>query len=178
MSKQASTSGQPGTDGTTNDPSLDKQGFGPHVSQGSSSNQRAVRACTWIARIGFAIVFIVNVQCALSFVFEPSAFVGAYELSGVPGNVAIQGMGVVFLMWNVPYAVYIAHPVRFHAMGWVAIVQQTIGLVGESLILAGIPAGHTLLSESILRFIAFDALGLVIMMAVQGALAFALHKTA
>ena len=133
-------------------------------------------ACTWIARIGFAIVFAINVQCALSFIFAPGSFTGAYELSGVAGNVAVQGLGVAFLMWNVPYAVYMAHPARFCVLGWVAIAQQAIGLLGESLILASIPAGHTVLADSILRFIAFDALGLVIMLGVHCALFAVLRK--
>ncbi len=135
-----------------------------------------VRACTWIARIGFALVFAINVQCALSFFIAPDAFAGAYELSGVAGNVAIQGIGVAFLMWNVPCAVYLANPAKFLALGWVTITQQIIGLAGESIILAGLPAGHTVLANSILRFIAFDALGLVIMAAVHGALLAVLFK--
>lgn len=144
----------------------------------ANGQSNEVHACAWIARIGFALVFAINVHCALSFIAAPESFAASYELAGVPGYVAIQGIGVAFLMWNVPYLVYIAQPVRFVAMGWVAIVQQTIGLAGESIILSGIPAGHTLLSDSIFRFIAFDTLGLIVMAGVHCALVFAVHKTA
>lgn len=49
-------------------------------------------------RIVVAAVFLINVQCALSFALQPASFAGAYELSGVSGNVAVQGIGVAFLM--------------------------------------------------------------------------------
>jgi len=44
-----------------------------------------------------------------------------------------------------------------------ALAMQFIGLAGESLILITLPQGHTLLSTSITRFIAFDASGLVLL---------------
>ena len=47
----------------------------------------------------------------------------------------------------------------------VVLVQQAIGLVGETAILLGLPGGHKMLAASILRFIAFDAAGLVLMAA-------------
>ena len=47
----------------------------------------------------------------------------------------------------------------------VVLVQQAIGLVGETAILLGLPGGHEVLAASILRFIAFDAAGLVLMAA-------------
>lgn len=66
-------------------------------------------------------------------------------------------------MWNATYPAVIVHPWRFRTLFVVVLVQQTIGLVGESLILASIPAGHNVLSGSILRFIVFDAAGLIVM---------------
>ena len=117
-----------------------------------------------IVRIAFALVFIINVQCALQFVIWPQSFMGAYELSGAAGAAAVQGIGVAFLMWNATYPAFIAKPDRFKVLGWVIVAQQAIGLIGESLILATLAAGHDLLAASILRFIAFDAAGLVIML--------------
>ena len=117
------------------------------------------------ARIAVAIVFALNVQCALQFVLWPDAFAGAYELSGVAGEAAVRGLGVAFLMWNATYPAVIASPRRFQALYAVALVQQTIGLVGETAILLGLPAGHEVLAASILRFIAFDAGGLALMTA-------------
>lgn len=122
------------------------------------------------ARIVVAAVFLINVQCALSFVLQPASFAGAYELSGVSGNVAVQGIGVAFLMWNATYPAVIANPRRYRAVFLIVLAQQAIGLVGETAILLGLPAGHEVLAASILRFIAFDAAGLIAMLAAFAAL--------
>lgn len=119
---------------------------------------------TWLLRAAFAIVFAWNVLCALQFVIAPASFVGAYQLSGAAGEAAVRGIGVTFLMWNVTYPAFLAAPERFRALGWVILVQQLIGLVGEGLILSGLPhAGYEVLSASIVRFMAFDGAGLVLM---------------
>jgi hypothetical protein len=39
--------------------------------------------------------------------------------------------------------------------------MQTVGVIGESLILISLPIGHTILQSSLLRFIAFDAAGVI-----------------
>ena len=44
------------------------------------------------ARIAVALVFALNVQCALQFVLWPGAFAGAYELSGVAGEAAVRSL--------------------------------------------------------------------------------------
>ena len=118
-----------------------------------------------VARIAFAAVFLVNVQCALSFVLWPESFAGAYELSGAAGDAAVRGLGVAFLMWNATYPLVIADPARHRALAGVVLAQQVIGLVGETAILLSLPAGHGMLAGSIMRFIAFDAAGLVVMAA-------------
>ena len=121
---------------------------------------RGVRAAAWGVRGAFALVFAVNVQCALAFVAQP-----AYELSGAAGTAAVQGIGVAFLMWNATYPAVIAQPRRFRSLAVVVLVQQAIGLVGESCVRAGLPVGHDLLAANIERFIAFDAVGLALMAA-------------
>lgn len=128
------------------------------------------KAVLWFNRAAFAIVFAINVWCAISFVLFPQSFVGAYELSGISGEAAVRGMGVVFLMWNATYPVYIAHPYRYKVLGGIIIVQQIIGCVGETAILLTLGSGHAVLASSILRFIAFDAAGLVIEAAAFAAL--------
>ena len=122
-----------------------------------------MKAATWFARVAFAAVFVVNVQCALSFGLTPADFAGAYELEGVAGEAAVQGIGIAFLMWNATYPAFIAAPQRFCVLGWVILAQQAIGLVGESLLLANLPAGHGVLAASIMRFVVFDGAGLVLM---------------
>lgn len=124
---------------------------------------RTLAIATWAVRVCFAFVFAVNVQCALGFALTPEAYMGAYELAGVPGRVAAQGIGVAFLMWNCTYPLVIWRPQRHRALAGVVLAQQLVGLVGESAIRASLPAGHGLLASSIDRFITFDAVGLVLM---------------
>lgn len=131
-------------------------------------NPRSARAAAVLVRIAFAIVFVVNVQCAASFVLQPDAYAPAYELSGTAGAVAVQGLGIAFLMWNATYPAVIASPLRFRAVAVIVLVQQAIGLAGESWLRFGLPAGHAALSASIERFILFDAAGLVLMAAAFG----------
>lgn len=127
--------------------------------QERTASKAALRA----ARIALAAVFVVNMQCAVQFVLWPDAFAPAYELAGFEGRIAMQGLGVAFLMWNATYPLAIANPVKHRALFGVVLAQQAIGLIGESAILASIPAGHELLASSILRFVAFDGAGLIAM---------------
>ncbi len=118
---------------------------------------------TWAVRVCFAFVFVVNVQCALGFALTPEAYLSAYELAGVPGRVAAQGIGVAFLMWNCTYPLVIWKPQQHTTLAGVVLAQQVVGLIGESAIRASLPAGHDLLASSIDLFIAFDAVGLLLM---------------
>ena len=66
-------------------------------------------------------------------------------------------------MWNATYPVFIALPNRFKVVGGIVLAQQLIGLIGESLLLAYLPHASFLFAASIMRFIYFDAFGLLIM---------------
>lgn len=123
------------------------------------------RASVWAVRITFVVVFFLNVQCAVQFIVWPGDFAGAYELSEVAGEAAVRGLGIAFLMWNCTYPAVIVKPDRFKALGVVVLVQQVVGLVGELLLSASLPAGHAMLQTSISRFALFDGVGLVIMLA-------------
>ena len=115
----------------------------------------------WLARILIGTVCIINLQSALVFYTNPGRFAPMYELTGVPGQAVIQGFAVLFLMWNVPYAVALLNPVKYRVSLFEAIFMQFIGLVGESLIFFSISIEYDLLRNSILRFIIFDGGGLV-----------------
>ena len=108
-------------------------------------------------------IFFINVLCAVDFVASPASFAPGYQLEGIPGAVAVQGIGIAFLMWNATYPLFIWKPCRWRVLGWVILAQQAIGLVGELFIASTIPAGNALLTNSIARFVGFDAIGLVIM---------------
>ncbi|MGI6590156.1 MAG: hypothetical protein ACOX1O_00865 [Eggerthellaceae bacterium] len=129
----------------------------------SAAQATGVRVASWIARIALIVVFVVNVQCALGFVFNPEGFVGAYELSGDVGAAAIQGLGIAFLMWNATYPLPIVNPSKHRALFGVVLAQQVIGIAGELFVLSQLPAGHAVLEQSIHRFCDFDLFGLAIM---------------
>lgn len=125
---------------------------------------RQAKASVWAVRIAFAVVFFLNVQCAVQFILWPGSFTGSYELSGVAGEAAVRGLGIAFLMWNCTYPAVIIRPERFKALGVVVLVQQAIGLVGETLLSVSLPGGHAILQGGISRFALFDGLGLVLML--------------
>ncbi len=113
-----------------------------------------------ISRVLIAAVLVMNVQCALQFLANAQAYLAAYELEGASGAAAIQGFGVLFLMWSVPYLVAFWDPLKHRVSLYEAVAMQAIGLAGETLILLGLPEGHEALRASIARFILFDGLGL------------------
>jgi len=115
------------------------------------------------ARAAVALVFALNIECALAFILTPGRYAGGLELSGVPGEVAVRGLGIAFLMWNATYPLVIWRPHLFRALFGVVLAQQTIGLVGETWLLLTLPAGHGTLAAAVLRFMAFDGAGLAIM---------------
>lgn len=117
----------------------------------------------WTSRLLIAIVTAWNLQAAFIFIASPGSFVHAYELSGVAGEAAVRGIGVLFVMWNVPYVFAAINPVRFRLGLVCALLMQLIGLIGESYIYSTLPAGYETLKESILRFIIFDGVGLVLL---------------
>ncbi len=119
----------------------------------------------WLARLSIAIVVVWNLQAATAFFLTPNRFAPGFELSGLPGETAIRGMAVLFVMWNVPYLVALWHPRRHRLSLWQALVMQAIGVAGESYIYLTLPAAHGVLRTSILRFMVFDAAGLVLLAA-------------
>ena len=119
----------------------------------------------WLARGLIGLVFFFNVQCALAFLANPGAFTPSFELGGAAGDGMIRGMGLLFLMWNVPYAVALWNPGQNRRSLVEALVMQAIGVVGESLLLLTFPAGHPLVRASVERFIVFDGGGLALLLA-------------
>jgi len=117
----------------------------------------------WAARLLIAIVVAWNLQCALVFLLTPGVFAPGFELAGISGEAAMRGFAVLFVMWNVPYLVALWNPQRNRVSLWEALVMQFVGVIGESLILFSIPVGHPILHASILRFIAFDAAGVLLL---------------
>jgi hypothetical protein len=117
----------------------------------------------WLGRILIAIVFFINIQCAILFILWPGNYASGFELSGIVGGAYVRGTGLLFLMWNVPYAVALFDPVRHRVSLFEAIVMQSIGLLGETIILLTLGGSHTILASSLSRFILFDGMGLVLL---------------
>jgi len=118
----------------------------------------------WLARLLIGLVFFFNVQCAIVFLAVPQQYVASFELSGAPGEGMLRGLGLLFLMWNVPYAVALWNPARQRTSLYEAVAMQAIGVAGETLLLLLFPAGHAAIRESVGRFIVFDGSGLALLL--------------
>jgi hypothetical protein len=99
----------------------------------------------------------------LTFLISPGLYAPGFELAGIPGEAAVRGTAVLFVMWNIPYVVALWQPHRHRISLWEALIMQVTGLLGESLILRSIPAGHMMLQSSLVRFIGFDAAGVLLL---------------
>lgn len=129
-----------------------------------------------LPRVLIFLVLAMNLQCALTYIFNPLPYVAPFELSGEPGRAAVIGIGILFVMWQVPYVFALIHPLRNRRSLVEAVLMQTIGLIGETLLLRTIPSAHVTLRASILRFIVFDAGGLLLLI-VAATYAFGLKKS-
>jgi hypothetical protein len=122
-----------------------------------------IRMHLWLARFLIGVVFFFNLQCAMVFIVQPEAYTAGFELTGTAGDGMLRGMGLLFLMWNVPYAVALSHPRRQRISLLEAVAMQAIGFFGETLLLLGLPAGHPALVDTVGRFILFDGVGLALL---------------
>jgi hypothetical protein len=118
----------------------------------------------WAGKILIAIVVFLNLQAAVYFLLRPNDYASGFELSGVAGNAMIQGIGLLFIMWNVPYAVALVNPVKHRLSLIEAICMQTIGVVGETTLRYLLPTNHAVLSASVSRFILFDTADLLLLL--------------
>jgi hypothetical protein len=117
----------------------------------------------WLARLLIGLVIAWNLQAALAFLLSPGANAPGFELSGIPGQAAIRGIAVLFVMWNVPYILAVWQPRKYVISLMEALAMQSLGLAGETGILMSLPPEHLILRGSIERFIVFDAAGLAVL---------------
>ena len=94
---------------------------------------------------------------------SPDKYSPGCEVAGVPGRIYVQGLGILFLMWNATYPPVIFHPIRYPPLFVVILIQQAIGFVGETWLWLTMPPGHSLLQATGLRFMLFDGIGLIAM---------------
>jgi hypothetical protein len=117
-----------------------------------------------LARFFIGVVTFLNLQAAVQFMVSPHRFAPGFELSGIPGEAMIQGMGLLFLMWNIPYLVALFHPLRHLTSLIEAVIMQAIGVFGETFLLLSLKGSHDIIRESVRRFIYFDSSGLVLLL--------------
>jgi len=134
---------------------------------------RAAHRKRWsigLARISVGAVFAVNVWCALAFIFDPETYAPGFELTGVQGRVIVQSFGILFLMWNATYPPVLFDPTAHRTLFGIVLIQQAIGVVGESWLALTLPPGHPALWATAWRFIVFDGIGLGVMALAYGLL--------
>ena len=132
----------------------------------------------WPARLALGGVFSLNVSCAVAFILWPERYMSGFEVGGIPGLVITRGIGILFLMWNVTYPPAIWRPWRYRDLFLVVIVQQVVGVVGETWLLLTLPPGHDLLAATGRRFILFDAGGLVALLIAYAWMMASYHRRA
>jgi hypothetical protein len=118
----------------------------------------------WVGRALIGVVFVWNVQCAIAFLLAPGMYAPGFEVTGPSGEALVRGLGVLFLMWNVPYFVALLHPRSHRTSLYEAIAMQAIGLAGESLILLALPLELPFARATVARFIALDGTGLALLL--------------
>jgi len=126
------------------------------------------RTRIWIARGLIAVVTLMNLQAALQFMLRPQMYAPGFEMTGIAGEAMIQGLGLLFLMWNIPYIFAVVQPLRNFVSLVESVIMQFIGVCGETLLLLGLPRGHSILEASVKRFILFDGGGLLFLLAAFG----------
>ncbi|MBI5650916.1 MAG: hypothetical protein HZC40_10815 [Chloroflexi bacterium] len=124
----------------------------------------------WFARFTVGAVFAINLWCALTFLFDPGSYVGGFELAGEPGRVVVQAFGILFLLWNATYPPVIFDPRTQKTLFKIILIQQTIGIIGETWLALTLSPEHSALIATGARFIVFDGAGLIAMGCAYGLL--------
>lgn len=116
-----------------------------------------------LAQILIGLVLVWNLQAALAFLIAPDSFQGAFLLEGVSGRTALRGIGILFLMWQIPYGFALVAPTRHRTSLLEALLMQIVGFVGESALWGFLPLETAPLRDSLLRFMLFDGAGVILL---------------
>lgn len=115
----------------------------------------------WWTRALVTGVLIANLTAAIPFILFPERFTHGFEMDGIPGQVFVRSLGILFLMWNATFPPVILDPSRYRVLFGVMLVQQLIGLLGETVMLLNLPPGYGALRITAFRFILFDGSGFI-----------------
>lgn len=110
-------------------------------------------------------VLLMNVQCAALFLLTPEKYVSGFSVSGIVGRMLVQSLGILFIMWNIPYFFAVLNPYTHRVSLIEAAIMQTIGWAGETLLFLTSPEAPETLRGTVQRFIFFDGAGLIFMAA-------------
>jgi hypothetical protein len=116
-----------------------------------------------ISQFLVGVVTFLNLQAAIYFLIKPEDYAPGFELSGIPGIAMVRGVGLLFLMWNIPYLVALVNPVKHFTSYLEAVAMQAIGVVGETTILLTLNGIHQGINASVTRFIIFDGGGFILL---------------
>jgi hypothetical protein len=117
-----------------------------------------------IVRILIGIVTILNLQAAAYFMIRPADYAPGFELNGEAGEAMVRGVGLLFLMWNIPYLMALINPLHHFVSLIEAVIMQGIGVLGESIILLTLKGEHSQIHASVSRFIVFDGGGFLVLL--------------
>lgn len=118
-----------------------------------------------ISRFLIGMVTFLNLQCAVSFLINPAGFAPEFELSGIPGKNVISSLGILFIMWNIPYLFALLDPVKNRVSLLQTVLMQAVGFLGESILWINTDPVHWVMRASIFRFMVFDGGGLLLLLA-------------
>lgn len=116
------------------------------------------------ASLFIGVVLFWNLQAALLLITHPFPYIPSFQLEGNSGRVLVQGLGILFLMWNIPYIFACWNPFRYRISLIEANLMQWIGVIGETLLQTSLPPTETVLRATASRFILFDATGLLLLL--------------
>ncbi len=114
----------------------------------------------WISRTLIGLVLFFNLESALVFIWTPQSYVAGFGVQGFAGNVIVRSIGILLVMWNIPYLVAFLHPIHHRISLVEAIAMQAIGLLGETILLMTLAPGLAAVQQTFIRFIWFDGFGL------------------
>lgn len=126
------------------------------------SSKRKLRI--WSARLLIFLVVADNFQAAILFLVHSESVAPSFELTGLIGDSVIQGIGLLFLMWCVPYVVALIDPAGHRLSLLESIIMQALAFVGETTLMILLPIKLPVLESTVLKFIVFDLAGLVLLL--------------
>jgi hypothetical protein len=136
----------------------------PRARQNKNTNSGfSMKIRIWLTRAFIAPVVFFNLQCSLAFLLMPASYAPSFDLFEPTGIYIIQGLGLLFLMWNIPYLVALINPQKYIISLIEAAIMQAIGVIGETILFSTVPSGYLALRVSVFRFIVFDGCGLVLL---------------